>query len=52
MRRISVKRIVGLGAVQITLNITTLELFFDNESFSLIWSWHLGATPGFTYTKA
>jgi hypothetical protein len=29
-----------------------LELFFDNESFSLIWSWHLGATPGFTYTKA
>jgi hypothetical protein len=52
MRRLGVNRIVGLGVVQITSNITTLELFSDNESFSLVWSLHLGATPGFAYTKS
>jgi hypothetical protein len=35
MRRLGVKRIAGLGAVQIVPNITAFELFFDDESFSL-----------------
>jgi hypothetical protein len=36
MRRLSVKRIVGLGVAQTVSNITAFELFFDNESFSLV----------------
>jgi hypothetical protein len=36
MRRLGVNRIVGLEAVLIMSNITALELFLDNESFSLV----------------
>jgi hypothetical protein len=36
MRRLGVKRIAGLGAIQTVSNITAFELFFDNESFSLV----------------
>jgi hypothetical protein len=36
MRRLRVKRIVGLGAVRTASNITAFELFFGNERFSLV----------------
>jgi hypothetical protein len=36
MRRLGVNRIVGLGIAHIASNIAAFELFFDNESFSLI----------------
>jgi hypothetical protein len=50
MRRPGVKRIVGLGAIQVASNIAAFELFFDNVSFFLIQCWHLGATH-FAYTN-
>jgi hypothetical protein len=42
MRRANVKRLAGLGVVDIASNITAFELFFDNKSFSLIWHRHFG----------
>jgi hypothetical protein len=36
MRRLDVKHIAGLGVVQTLSNIIAFELFFDNESFSLV----------------
>jgi hypothetical protein len=36
MQRLGVKRIAGLGAIQTVSNITAVELFFDNKSFSLV----------------
>jgi hypothetical protein len=36
MRRLGVKRVAGLEAVQFVSNVTAFELFFDNKSFSLV----------------
>jgi hypothetical protein len=46
-----VKRIVGLGAILVALNIAAFELFFDNESLLLILSRHIGASLGSAYAN-